>query len=232
MEKITLTAQVRENAGKGIARGLRREAKVPAVLYSHGDSLPIATGAKEMSAILNSAGGKQGLITLTLEGEGESGERMALVKDYQLDPITGKLLHIDFMEVAMNEKVRVQIPVHLTGTAAGIKEGGILQYGVHNIEVECLPGQIPGSVEVDITGVTVNSSLHVRDIKAPEGVRVLTDPDATIITIQPPVSAAKLESMLTGGAAPAAEGEPEVVKKPKKEEAAAAAAPKKEVGKK
>ena len=147
---------------------------------------------------------------------------MALIKDYELDPITNKLMHIDLMEVAMDEKVKVQVAIHLTGNAIGVKEGGILQYGLHQVDIECFPQQIPSHFDVDIAAVKVNDSLHVRDITAPEGVKILNDADATIVTIQPPVSEAKLESMLgTGAPAAAGEGEPELVKKPKKEGEAA-----------
>jgi len=227
MEKITLTAQVREKAGKGVARELRRNARIPAVLYSHGKSMPISMGTKEVATILNTEGGKHALLTLTLQGTKEAAERMALIKDYELDPITNKLMHIDLMEVAMDEKVKVQVAIHLTGNAIGVKEGGILQYGLHQVDIECFPQQIPSHFDVNIAAVKVNESLHVRDILAPEGVKILSDADATIVTIQPPVSEAKLESMLGAGApAAAGEGEPELVKKPKKEgEADAKAAP-------
>jgi len=223
MEKITLTAQVREKAGKGVARELRRNARIPAVLYSHGKSMPISMGTKEVATILNTEGGKHALLTLTLEGAKEAAERMALIKDYELDPITNKLMHIDLMEVAMDEKVKVHVAVHLTGNAIGVKEGGILQYGLHQVEIECFPQQIPSHFDVNIAAVKVNESLHVRDIQTPEGVKILNDADATIMTIQPPVSDAKLESMLASGApATAAEGEPELVKKPTKAGEAAA----------
>jgi large subunit ribosomal protein L25 len=224
MEKIALTAQVREKAGKGVARGLRRNAQIPAVLYSHGKSMPISMGNKEITTILNAEGGKHALLNLTLQGTKEAAERMALIKDYEVDPISGKLMHIDLMEVAMDEKVKVQVSIHLTGNAVGVKEGGILQYGLHQVEIECFPQQIPSHFDVDITAVKVNESLHVRDIQMPEGVKILNDADSTIVSIQPPVSDAKLESMLaTGAPATAAEGEPELVKKPKKEGEAAAA---------
>lgn len=225
MEKIALTAQVREKAGKGVARGLRREKMVPAVLYSHGKSTPLAMVNKDVAKVLNTEGGEHALINLTLEGVAKGGERMALIKDYQLDPITGSLMHVDLMEVAMNEKVKFPISIHITGNSIGVKEGGILQYGQRQVDIECLPKQIPDALFVDITTLKVNESLHVRDIKAPEGVKILSDMDATIVSIQPPISAEKLESMLA--AAPSAEaGEPEVVKKAGKEgeEAAAPAA--------
>lgn len=223
MERVALTAQIREKAGKGVARSLRRDGKVPAVLYGHGKSQTIAMGGRDMTKVLNMEGGEHALITLTVEGAKGPKEIMALIKDFQVDPISGKLIHIDLLEVAMDKKVRVPVSIHITGSAFGVKEGGILQFGLRELEVECLPNQIPDRIEVDITHLAVNESLHVRDIAVPQGVKFLADPEGTIATIQPPISAEKLESILA--AAPvAAEGEPELVKKPKGEAAAAPAA--------
>lgn len=221
MEKIALTARVREKTGKGVARGLRRNAAIPAVLYSHGKSTPISIGSKDITKVLSTEGGEHALINLTLEGS-DARERMALIKDYQVDPIRGAIMHVDLMEVAMTEKVRVSVAIHVTGTAPGVKEGGILQLALREVEVECLPNQIPDFIEVNVSALKVNDSLHVRDIKAPDGVRILDEPDATVVTIQPPISDAKLEQMLSA-APPAEAGEPEVVKKPKKEAEAATA---------
>lgn len=230
MEKISLTAQIREKAGKGVARGLRRNNMVPAVLYSHGKSMPLAMGNKEVTKILNTEGGEHALINLKLDGAKDNAERMALIKDYQVDPIKGGLIHVDLMEVAMNEKVRIPVAVHIVGNAIGVKEGGIFQYGLRTLEIECLPNQIPDSIVVDIAALKVNESVHVRDIKTAEGVRILTDADATVATIQPPISAEKLEAMLTATptAAAAEGGEPELVKKPKAEAAGAGEAKGKE----
>jgi large subunit ribosomal protein L25 len=227
MEKIALTAQVREKAGKGVARGLRRNARVPAVLYSHGKSTPISMVNKDVTKILNVEGGEHALINLKLEGGQGAADKLALIKDYQIDPRNGSLVHVDLMEVAMDEKVRIQVAVHITGSAAGVKEGGIFQYGQRSLEIECLPNQIPDFIEVDISALKVNESLHVRSIKAPEGVRILTEGDATVATIQPPISDAKLEAMLTATAPVAAAegGEPELVKKAKGKEGEEAAAP-------
>ncbi len=226
MEKIALTAQVREKVGKGVARGLRRSQMVPAVLYSHGKSMPIAMGDKDVTQVLNTEGGEHALINLKLEGGKDIAEKLALIKDYQVDPTSGKLMHVDLMDVAMNEKVKIQVAVHIVGSATGVKEGGILQFGQRSLEIECLAHQIPDSIEVNVSDLKVNESLHVRDIKVAEGVRILTDGDSTVATIQPPISDAKLEAMLTATPAVAAEaGEPELVKKPKKEGEAVEAAP-------
>jgi len=196
MEKILLTARVREKAGKGVARGLRRAQMVPAVLYSRGKSTPISMASKAVTSILKTEGGEHALINLTLEGAKDSAERMALIKEYQVDPVNGGLIHVDLMEVTMNEKVRISVAIHIIGAAIGVKEGGILQQGLREVEVECLPDQIPGSLAIDISTLKINESLHVRDIRAVEGIRILTDPDATVATIQPPISDAKLEAML------------------------------------
>ncbi len=218
MDRIALTAQIREKAGKGVARGLRRDAQVPAVLYSHGKSTPIAMVNKDVSKVLNTKGGEHALINLTLEGGKGAGVKLALIKDYQVDPMSGKLIHLDLMEVAMNQKVKIQVEVHITGSSIGVKEGGIFQYGQRHLDVECLPAQIPDYIEVDITNLKINESLHVRDITAPEGVKILTESDNTVATIQPPISEAKLEAMLTTTPAEVTEGaEPELVTKTKKE---------------
>ena len=224
MKRIALTAQVRQKVGKGVARGLRRDAQVPAVLYSHGKSTPIVMVNKDISKVLNAEGGEHALINLKLEGGTGAGDKLALIKDYQVDPISGKLIHLDLMEVAMNEKVKLQVAVHISGTAVGVKEGGIFQYGQRNLEIECLPTHIPDFIDVNIEHLKVNESLHVRDITAPEGVKILTEGDNTVATIQPPISEAKLEAMLTTTPAEVTEGaEPELVKKPKTEGEAAEA---------
>ncbi len=225
MERVAMTAELREKSGKGVARGLRRNEKVPAVLYSHGSSTPISMGLKDLKKILNAEGGEHALINLTLTGAKGAKERMALIKDYQLDPRSGGLIHVDLQEVAMDEKVKIPVAVHVTGSAAGVKEGGILQLALRELEIECLPAQIPDHLVLDVTALNVNESLHVRDIKVPEGVKILSDSEATVVTIQPPISAEKLEAMLTATPAATAEGEPELVKKPAKEGEAAAAAP-------
>ena len=220
MERIELTAQVRDKTGKGVARGLRRSAMIPAVLYGHGKSVPIALGSKEIMKVLNTEGGEHALINLKLEGAKEATDRLAMIKDYQTDPITDSPIHLDLLEVAMDEKVRVAVSVHLVGTSIGIKEGGIVQHGQREIEIECLPNDIPDYLEVDITNLKVNESLHIRDMQIPAGIKTLSDAEATVVTIQPPVSQEKLDEMLA--AAPAVEEaeQPELVKKPKEEAAA------------
>jgi large subunit ribosomal protein L25 len=231
MATVSLSATVREETGKGAARRIRRTGGVPAVLYSHGHSTPLIVDRKSLIGILNSETGEHALFHLRLEGEipsaaakGESrrpsgAERMAVIRDYQTDPVMGGLLHVDFLEVSTDEKLRIRVAISLGGKdPAGVKQGGILQFFVHEVEVECLPAQIPEQILLDASALEIGDSIHARELRAPEGVKVLAPPDQVILSIAAPMSTAKLEEVLTG--APTAEvKEPEVLTK-KKEEAA------------
>jgi len=218
MEKISIQAERREDAGKGSARTLRRDGKVPAVLYRAGKAQSIQLSRKELSKLINTVAGEQVMVDL-LFADGD--KKLALLKDFQVDPIRGELLHTDFFEVSLTETVRVSVHVTTTGEPIGVKrDGGMLQHPVREIMIECLPDKIPGKVEVDISKLEVGQSVHVSDLKLDEGVKILSDPHEVIVNV---VAAAVEEA-----AAPAAEAveaavaEPEVIKKGKKEEEGAA----------
>jgi large subunit ribosomal protein L25 len=215
MERITINAEKREETGKGTARSLRRNDMVPAVLYRGGGSLPIKLSKKEITKFLNTTAGEQVMINLQFAG-GES--KLALVKDYQLDPLKRELLHADFFEVLLTEKVKVNVHVIPTGEAIGVKrDAGILQNPLRDIEIECLPDKIPGHIKIDISGLEIGQSFHVGDIQLPEGIKVLTDPGEVIVNITAPVVEEVAPVEEAAAAAPEA-AEPEVVKKGKKEE--------------
>lgn len=209
MEKVTLKAEKRDKTGKGAARSLRREGFIPSVLYRAGQSLPIKMRRKELAGFISSTAGEQVMVNLEFP-DGE--KRLAILKDYQTDPIRGELLHSDFFEVLLTEKVRVTVAVSTVGEPIGVKrDGGILQYGIREIEIECLPDKIPGHITVDVSGLELGKSIHVRDISLADDIKVLTDPDEVIATV---TSVAEEEAP-----APVAEmAEPEVIKKGKKEE--------------
>ncbi len=215
MERVTLHAELRTEAGKGAARSLRRKGYIPAVIYRAGRSTPIKLRRQEIVNFLNSTMGEQVMVDLKLS-DGKS--KLALLKDYQVDPVKGELLHTDFYEVSLKEKVRVTVSVLLTGEPVGVKrDKGILQQPHSEVEIECLPDRIPPHLELDVSGLTIGHSLHVRDIPLPEGVRVLDDPEEVIATVIPPIVEAEEAAVPAEEEAP----EPEVVKKGKKEEAAA-----------
>ncbi len=142
-------------------------------------------------------------------------EHPVLVKDYQLDPVTSELLHVDFLEVSLEKDVKVTVPLVISKQPAGMKIGGILQYRLREVEVECLPTQIPDKIEVDAEFIEIGDSLHVRDIPTQEGVKILTDPGEVILTVSAPV----IEEEAPPEAAEEETAEPELVKTKGKEEA-------------
>jgi len=208
MERVALNIEERGKKGKGGARSLRRDGFIPAVLYRAGESMPIQLAAKELSQFISRTAGEQVIVNLKLAGD----IKQAIVKDYQVDPIIGNLLHVDFQEILATEETRVMVHVVASGEPIGVKrDKGVLQYGIRDIEIECLPDKIPGHIEVDVSHLGLNQSIHVSDLKLGEGIRILTDSDellATVIVIREEVVAAPEVVVETV--------EPEVIKKGKK----------------
>lgn len=225
--KFDLTVAVREQAGKGAARSMRRAGKIPAVLYGQGECLSLIANPDDLVKILKSHAGSTALISLTVNGAKSKPSRTALLRDYQVDPITGAVLHADLFEISMSKPIRVKVPVKVTGSIpAGVKEGGVLHHNMRDIHVECLPAALPDHIEVDASALTIGSGIHVKEIGAREGIRFLDEPEQMVVSVAAPMSDAKLEALLTAGAGQA--GEPEVAVKGKEagaEGAAGAAAP-------
>ncbi len=215
MERITLHAEKRDRTGKGVARSLRREGVVPAVLYRGGSSTPIKINSKELSSFMHATAGEQVMVNIEFS-DGE--RRLALMKEYQVDPLGGELLHTDFFEVSLSEEIKVTVHVTTVGEPIGVKrDGSLLQHGTRAIEIQCLPDRVPGHIEVDVSGLETGKSIHVGDLRLGEGVKVLTDPGELIATVTAPIVEEKVEAEVA--AAPEA-AEPEVIKKGKKEEEA------------
>lgn len=209
MERVTINAEKRDRSGKGTARSLRRANSIPAVLYRDGNSTPIKLDKTELSRFLHKTAGEQVVVNLKFP-DGEN--RLALVKDYQVDPVNRELLHTDFFEVSLKEAIKVTVAIRTIGEPIGIKrDGGILQHGIDEIEVECLPDQIPGHIDVDVSGLGAGQGIHVRNLTLPEGLKVLTPAGELIATVIIP---AKVEEEVP--VAPVTETvEPEVIKKGK-----------------
>ena len=217
MSVIQINGTVRENVGKGVARKARAAGQIPGVLYGHGETpMAVQVDSRHFLTAMRAHKGGNAIINLNLG----SGEYTALVRDVQYDPVSRAVLHLDFQHISLTEKVTVEVPIHLIGIAIGVKDfGGILEHNVRALEVRCLPTQIPGSLDADVTALNIGDTLHVRDLKA-EGVEILAEADMTIATIVAPT----VEEV----AAVAATVEPEVVAaKGKKEEAVGEEAKKK-----
>jgi large subunit ribosomal protein L25 len=193
---------------------MRRAGKIPAVLYGQGECLLLTVNPEELVKILKSHAGSTALISLTVNGAQSKQNRTALLRDYQIDPVTGAVLHADLFEISMSKPIRVKVPIKVTGgIPAGVKEGGVLHHNMRDVHVECLPAALPDHIEVDASALTIGSGIHVKEIGAREGVRFLDDADQMVVSVAAPMSDAKLEALLTSGAGAA--GEPEVMTKGK-----------------
>jgi len=216
--ETVVEAQPRASRGKNEARRTRRQGLIPAIVYgAFKDSQSISVNPKDILKIIRSRTGHNSIFDLNVDGI----ERTpVIVADEQYDPIKGSLLHIDLKRIDLSRKLRVSVPVHVTGEAKGVKQqGGVLDVVTRAIEIECVPDDIPDQFAVDVTELTIGTNIRVSDLPVKEGVRVLTSPDAVIAH----VVGIKEEAAPAEVAAPAA-AEPEVVKKGKKEEEAAAPA--------
>lgn len=217
MAEVTLEVTRREQAGKSIARKLRQQGKVPAVVYGgHREPVAITVDRKAISDLIQKSDhGVRSIFLLKMAGTDQ--QRHAMIKDVQVNPITRKMEHIDFVRVLMDEVVRVTVPIHVTGSALGVKEGGLLDTQVRELHVECLPNAIPDSVDVDVSNLGMHEYIRISELKLPEGVKVLDDPERVVVGVThiraeaEPVVAAVGEE----GAVPA---EPEVIARGKKVE--------------
>jgi large subunit ribosomal protein L25 len=227
LETNVLEAQARKPGTKNEARRVRREGKIPAVVYGAGkDSLPVSVDPRVVTRILNSESGHNTIFDLTLDGENTK----AMIVDWQYEPIKGRLLHIDLKRIALDKVLTVSVPIELKGEAEGVKtQGGILEQMLREVEIECLPADIPSHIELDVTELTFGKVLRVSDLPHSDKIRILSDenqPVAHVTSVKEEVVATPEAAAAEAAAVPA---EPEVIKKGKQEaeEEGAEAAPEK-----
>lgn len=183
MERYKLKAEVREETGKGVARKLRRAGLVPGVVY--GKTRPAQPLTIDPMDLQNKMTGNA-IFDLILENDGEEASETVMIKDVQKDPIKGDIIHIDFHQISMDEKITISVPIKLTGDAAGVTEGGVLQQLLREIEVECLPINIPEEIEVDISELGMGDSLLVSNVDVSDEIDIITPLDEVIVTIVAP----------------------------------------------
>ncbi|OGH58155.1 MAG: hypothetical protein A3I06_00750 [Candidatus Lindowbacteria bacterium RIFCSPLOWO2_02_FULL_62_12] len=181
---MTLTVHIRDKQGKGPSGRARRDNRIPAVLYGRGyDTQSVEIDARALQKALLTGAGDSQLIDLVIESQsGQTGEK-ALIKAIQRHPVTERIQHVDLYRVVMTEKIEVEVPLALTGTPAGIKKGGVLEKRLTTVRVRCLPGSIPEKFVADVAALDVGHSMHVSDLKAPEGVVILNDPGQTLAVV-------------------------------------------------
>ncbi|MEW6170247.1 MAG: 50S ribosomal protein L25/general stress protein Ctc [Candidatus Omnitrophota bacterium] len=226
MEEIILEVQPREETKTSEVSKLRKSGFIPAVVYGQGmkpESIKIPT--KDLIRLMHEKHLENTIINLKIENDKRKKPLSVLIKEIQHDPLKGNIVHIDFHHVSLTKAIHVKVPLAAIGEAIGVKQdGGVLNHIMWELEVECLPTQIPHNIEIDISNLKIGDSIHIKDIKLPEGLKVLQDTEAIIFTVAPPE---KVEELVPG-VETAAATEPEVIKEKKKEEAASGEEAKKE----
>lgn len=209
MAIVSLKSTRRDGVGKGVARRLREAGNVPAIYYGRGEApVAISVQAKELEMLLHGASGSNVIVDLKVEGA-EAADRKAILREVQRHPVRGTILHVDLQHISLSERITVEVPVVLVGIPTGVKDGGgILEHNLREVEVECLPTEIPEKFTVDVSHLNIGDSVHVSDL-AIGNVKVNTEAERTVATVVPPTV---LEEVKPAEAAPT---EPELVKKEK-----------------
>ncbi len=225
MASASLTAQKRTAGGKGAARKLRAEGRTPAVLYGHGETTrAITVDSHELGVLFSHISVENTIIQLKIEGE-RGGALRALVREVQLHPASRRILHVDFYQVHAGERIDVEVPLHFTGTAVGVKAGGIFHPNFNTLPIRCVAEQIPEAIDVDVSALEIGDSMHVSDIAMPEGATTEMDPELVLCSVTPPavvaveVPAEAAEGVVEAEAEAGAEApEPEVIRRRPAEE--------------
>jgi large subunit ribosomal protein L25 len=213
MEELFLDAEVREEIGRGKTKGMRDKGFVPAVIYADGkDALSLKLSHRQLVQLVHQHRIEGVIINLNIKDDKKHKSRPCLIKEIQHDPVHGEIVHVDFNQISLTDEIKVNIPIVVKGEAVGVKlEGGSLEHILWELEVECLPVNIPKNIEVDVSSLKLGESIHVKDIIVPSGVKILNDPGSIILSVAAP--------MKEEAPAEAVEGEekqePEVIKEKK-----------------
>ncbi len=207
---LNVSAEFRESRGKNAARQLRRTGKIPAVLYGNREeAIPVAINPKELSAILHSKSGQNTIFNLAFQ---DSASASVMLRDWQLDPIRGNLLHADLVRIAMDETLEVSVPIVAVGESKGVKlQGGIFEFVLREVEVECLPSDIPEQIVIDISNLEIGSNVRVSDLQVASKIKILSEPDFVVAHVISP----KEEKVAEPAVEAVAAAEPELIKKGK-----------------
>ena len=182
MQQKQMNIELRTKTGTGVSRRLRMADMVPGVVYGKGlDPVTVSIKSRDLQEAISGAGGQNNLITFI--GGGSLDQNIAIVADIQRDPIKRTFKHVDLHRINPNEKLRVTVPVVISGTAIGVKEGGLLDQAHHELHIECLPGNIPDSITIDVSDLKVGDSVHVSEITLPEGIVILDQPKIPVVSV-------------------------------------------------
>ncbi|MBN1526625.1 MAG: 50S ribosomal protein L25 [Candidatus Omnitrophica bacterium] len=214
MEKVILKVETRDDTGKAVAKKLRKEGLIPAVVYRGGkDAMNLKLPSGDMEKVLHTKAGENVIITLKVSGAKATKDKTVVVKEIQRDPVKDSILHVDFNEISLTEMIKVNVPLAAKGEAPGVKnDGGTLEHVIWELQVECLPTDIPEKVDVDVSNMNIGDSVLVKNLMVPEGVKVLNDPELIALIVKPPKVEVPKEEVEAEGAA-----EPELIRKKKEE---------------
>ena len=189
MEELSLDAEIREEIGKGKTKGLRDKGFIPAVVYADGkDALSLKLSHRQLVQLVHQHRIEGVIINLNIKDDKKHKSRPCLIKEIQHDPVHGEIVHVDFNQISLTKEIKVNIPIVAKGEAVGVKlEGGSLEHVLWEIEIECLPVNIPKDIEVDVSSLKLGESVHVKDIVLPSGVKVLNDPGAIVFSVAAPM---------------------------------------------
>lgn len=215
MEEIILEAQKRQETGTRKVNRLRKRALIPAVVYGEGKQpLSIQLAARDFLNLIAVHRGESFVLKLKIKDNGKYQERSVLIKQIQHHPVRDDCIHVDFNEISLTKTIRVKVPLVAVGEAIGVKfDGGVLDHILWELEIECLPAQIPESIEVNVSGLKVGDSLHVKDLAVGEGIKLLNDPEAAVLAVAMPRKEEAAPAAAEAGAE--VKAEPEVIKEKK-----------------
>ncbi|HTZ11908.1 MAG TPA: 50S ribosomal protein L25 [Candidatus Margulisiibacteriota bacterium] len=213
MEEIFLEAEIREEVGRGKVGDLRQKGFIPAVVYAQGkEATPLKVGHKAFLGLVHQYRIESMIINLKIKDDKKNKPRACLVKEMQYDPVHGEIIHVDFNEISLTKAIKVNVPVVSKGEPAGVKqEGGSLEHILWEIEVECLPTDIPKNFEIDVTQLKIGDSIHIKDLSVPEKVKILNDPGAIVLSVAAPMK----EEVPVEAVEGEEKQEPEVIKEKK-----------------
>jgi len=213
MEEIFLDVELRKETGRGKVKDLRGEGFIPAIIYKEGkESFPIKASHREVIRLLHQHRLENVVINLRIKDDKKSKARSCLIKEIQYGPVHGDIIHVDFNEISLTKSIKVNVPVTAKGDPVGVKqEGGSLEHVLWEIEVECLPTDIPKDIEVDVSQMKIGDAVHIKDIAFPANIKVLNNPDAVVLSVASPIK----EEVPVEAAEGEEKQEPEVIKEKK-----------------
>jgi large subunit ribosomal protein L25 len=212
--EVALPAEARTGTGKGVTRKLRAAGKVPAVLYGRGlEPLALSVDRLALSRVFKTEAGRNVLIDLQVDGD----KHLTLARDIQRDPLRGTIVHVDFLKIARDVLIEVDVPIHIAGDSPGVKEGGVIEHHLWSVHVSCLPTDVPDRLDADVSRMVIGDMLRVGDLIVPDGVEILTDPEEAVLGVvvpqvlkveeEVPAEEALVEGEEAAAAAEGAEGE-------------------------